>query len=61
MRRHRVRFWVYVGNDGDGSSVAKFFKSKEDAEEYASQYNERFCDDIYPDYIDVDLDTGEML
>lgn len=48
-------------NLGDGSCAVKFFSSKENAENFASKDDERFCDDIYYKEIDIDSATGYVL
>lgn len=50
----KIKFWVYMKNMSDGSAVAHFFSSEKAAEKYASYDDERFCDDIYQDTIEVD-------
>lgn len=52
----KVKFWLYMQNQNDGSAVAKFFNSEEAAEEYAKDDVERFSDDIYSKELEFDLE-----
>jgi hypothetical protein len=56
----KIKKWIYIKNLGDGSCSAELFESEEDAEKAAENHNERFCDDIYPEEIEVD-DTPELI
>jgi hypothetical protein len=55
----KVKFWVYMENLGDGSAAARIFSSKKAAEKYADHDDERYCDDIYQEEIEVD-DKGKL-
>lgn len=57
----KIKLWLYIMNLGDGSCAVKFFSSKENAENFASKDDERFCDDIYYKEIDIDSATGYVL
>lgn len=56
----KVKFWMYIANNGDGSCSAKFFRSEANAEKYASGDDERNCDDIYAKTLEFD-DEGNLL
>ena len=56
----KINFWVYIENLYDGSACARFFNSKEEAEEYAKDHDERFCDDIYPKSLEVN-EAGQLI
>lgn len=56
----KVHLWIRICNSGDGSAYARFFKSQEEAEKDAEGDNERFCDDIYDKYFEVDF-NGNIL
>lgn len=56
----KVRIWCYIENQGDGSAVPRFFNSKQKAEAFAKNDNERYCEDIQ--YRDLEFDTqGKLL
>jgi hypothetical protein len=57
----RVQFWVFIENLYDGSATARFFKTQADAEKYAEEDDERFCDDIFAKELLIDAETGELL
>ena len=56
----KTRIWIYIKNLGDGSASIRFFSSKEEAEKYAENDDERFCDDINEYILDFDS-NGELL
>lgn len=56
-----VKFWIYVRNLGDGSTALYFFNKCSEAESFAEQDDERYCDDVYQKTLKVDLDTGKLL
>lgn len=56
----KVKFWLYMSSNGDGSVSALFFKSEKDAEKYAEKDDERFCDDIYSKELEFD-ENGVLL
>ena len=60
MAKLKVKFWIYMQNNGDGSACAKFFKTEGEAEMAAADDDERYCDDIYPKTITVDTETCEL-
>lgn len=55
----KTRVWIYMQNNGDGSSSPIFFRSEENAEKYASNHYERNCDDI--DWHDLEFDENGLL
>lgn len=57
----KVKIWVYMENCGDGSCVARFFNLEKDAEAYAGNDNERFCEDIVFEELQIDELTGKLL
>ena len=56
----RITFWTYVQNCGDGSNYVCYFNSREDAETFAENDNERYCDDITQHTMEVD-ENGKIL
>ena len=58
----KIKLWVHIQNCGDGSAVAKFFNSLEEAEEYAEEYggDERLCEDVYSYTLEID-ETGKIV
>ncbi len=44
----KLKFQVFVSNNGDGSAFPFFFNTKEEAKECAHEDIERLCDDIFP-------------
>jgi len=57
----KVKFAVYVQNNGDGSASARFFSNVELAEKAAEEDNERFCEDIETHELEINLDTGKVI
>jgi len=43
----KVEVWIYIQSQGDGSCVAQFFSTEDEAEEFAEKDEERLGDDIY--------------
>lgn len=60
-----ITLWVYIQNNGDGSAVARFFNTREEAEarhnEDDKEYGECFCDDVYAETLIFDLITGRLV
>lgn len=56
----KVKIWVYMQNNGDGSGSPKFFNSSEAAEKYAEDDNERMCEDIDCHTLEID-ENGNLL
>ena len=56
----KATVWIYNRNNYDGSSSACFFKSESDAEKYAEEDTERFCDDINSHTFEFD-ENGVLL
>jgi hypothetical protein len=56
----QIKLIVFIQNLGDGSCAVRFFNSEEDAEAYAGDDDERYCDDIYPVTLEVD-ESGKLL
>lgn len=56
----KIKLWIYAANNGDGSTSTYFFNSKEEAEKYAKDDNERFCDDIWETTIKISS-KGKLL
>lgn len=56
----KVKVWTYVENLGDGSCAVRFFNSREEAEAFAGEDDERYCDDINPETLEFD-DNGVLL
>ena len=56
----KVNVYYYISNCGDGSCAVHFFNSEQDAEDYASQDGERFCEDIKSKTLEFDKD-GRLL
>lgn len=53
----KVKFAIYIQNNGDGSASTKSFKDKVTAEAYAEKDgDERFCDDICVKELEFDED-----
>jgi hypothetical protein len=61
----KVTLWCYVRNNGDGSPGLLIFDSEKEANKYADkdgdEYDERFCDDVFSETIEVDAATGKLL
>jgi hypothetical protein len=56
----KIGFWVYIQNGGGGSAFVRFFNSEAEAEAYAELDDERYCDDICYEAIEVD-ENGKIL
>jgi hypothetical protein len=56
----KAKVFIYNQNNYDGSSSACFFNTEEDAEKYAEEDTERFCDDINSHTFEFD-DQGNLL
>jgi len=56
----KVKIWIYIKNNGDGSCSARFFSSEKDAQFYAKDDDERNTDDIYQCILKFD-DNGKLL
>lgn len=58
-----VSFWVYLGDNGDGSACPYYFSSQRRAEKYAEEnsYGQRLCDDVFFDSITIDLDKKKII
>ena len=52
--RFSIKVWTYVENLGDGSCAVRFFSTREAAEEFAAEDDERFCDDINLETLEFD-------
>jgi len=52
--RFSITFWTYTKNCGDGSCVVCFFNSAEEAEDYAGDDDERYCEDIESHTLQLD-------
>ncbi len=60
-RTAKIKFAVYMNNNGDGSASPRFFANEKLAEEAASQDDERFCDDVSSHEFVIDLETGTVI
>lgn len=58
---NKLNAWLYIQNAGDGSCYVRFFNSEEDAEAYAENDDERYCDDIAQVSLEFDPQTGKLL
>lgn len=56
-----LNLWVYIENCGDGSAVARFYNTEEEANSAADEDDERFCDDVYETSITIDPTTGKLV
>lgn len=56
----KLDFWFYIQNAGDGSAYVRFFNSEADAEAYAENDDERYCDDICQESLEFDSKTGKL-
>lgn len=60
LDKMKIKLFIYMQNMGDGSVAARFFKTAESADNYASYDNERMCDDI--DHVTLEFDdAGNLL
>ncbi len=60
-RTKKIKFFIYIQSNGDGSASPIFFATEKLAEAVAAEDDERFCDDVSPHEFVVDLDTGEVI
>ena len=56
----KIKVYYYISNCGDGSCAVHFFNSEQEAEDYASQDDERFCEDIQSRILEID-ECGRLL
>ena len=56
----KTTVWIYIYNCGDGSAIALFYPTEKASVERASKDEERYCDDIYSQVLEFDLD-GNLL
>ena len=59
-KKIKIKLAYYIKNAGDGSAYIKFFNSEADAEDYAKDDDERYCDDIGTKELIVD-EKGHLL
>jgi hypothetical protein len=57
----KVRLWIWMRNNGDGSASPVFFGTREEAELAAEKDEERLCDDIDEVRFVVDSETGALV
>jgi hypothetical protein len=55
-----VKLWVYMRNNGDGSSSPEFYNTEFEAEDAAKGDDERNTDDVLPVTLKFD-DNGKLL
>ena len=57
----KIKLFLYIQNNGDGSASARFMAGEALAEKLAEKSNERLCDDIQTHELEVDAETGEIV
>jgi hypothetical protein len=57
----KVKLWVYTESGGDGSVIVRHFNSAEEADAFAENDEDRFCEDIYAVELQIDELTGKLL
>lgn len=55
----KVKFTIFIENQGDGSVRARFFRTETEAEQFAQEDDERFCEDIQ--VVELEFDERGLL
>lgn len=59
-RRMKINFVSYVRNNYDGSASVLYFQDEEQASACAENSEERYCDDIDKDFLEVNTSDGTI-